>query len=197
MNVIASFFLRAKHWQMFLLLFGLMFISQVAVVMNPTLLAVRSPADLGKADLLPGVPMAIFMICFLGWFWAMGSLLSSVVPSTLRLRMGFFRLALIYPLVYMPFFIFIMFSDGPKPAMVVLILPLHLFAMFCLFYDLYYVSKGLALAETGKPVSFYDYAGPFFLLWFFPIGIWVIQPRINRIYAQKCSAEPIIGANPV
>jgi hypothetical protein len=30
MKVMASFFLRAKHWQMFLLLFGLMSISQVA-----------------------------------------------------------------------------------------------------------------------------------------------------------------------
>ena len=161
MNVIASVFLRAKHWQMFFLLFGSMLIGQVVVFMSPHLLAARSPGDLGKANLLPGIPMAISMICFVGWLWAIGSLLSSVVLPPLRLRMGFFRLSLIYPVVYVPFFIFLMFSNNPMLTMVALILPLHLFAMFCMFYDLYFVSKSLALAETGRPASFYDYAGPF------------------------------------
>jgi len=49
------------------------------------------------------------------------------------------------------------------------IVPLHFFAMFCLFYDLYFVSKSLVTAETRRPVTFYDYAGPFFLIWFFPM----------------------------
>lgn len=66
-------------------------------------------------------------------------------------------------------------------------IPFHLFAMVCMFYDLYFVSKSLVLAETSKPVSFYDYAGPFFLLWFFPLGIWVIQSRINRLYESRMS----------
>ncbi len=53
-----------------------------------------------------------------------------------------------------------------------------------MFYDLYFVSKNLVLAETSKSASFYDYAGPFFLIWFFPVGVWFIQPRINRLYGQ-------------
>jgi hypothetical protein len=50
------------------------------------------------------------------------------------------------------------------------------------------VAKNLVKAETGKRVTFYDYAGPFFLLWFFPIGVWFIQPRINQLYAEKHNA---------
>jgi hypothetical protein len=47
-------------------------------------------------------------------------------------------------------------------------------------------------------VSFYDFSGPFFLLWFFPIGIWIIQPRINRLFtdwerAQYNQEKPAIG----
>jgi|HubBroStandDraft_2_1064218.scaffolds.fasta_scaffold26755_3 hypothetical protein len=72
-----------------------------------------------------------------------------------------------------------------------LIFPLHFLAMFCLFYLLYFVSKSLVLAETCKPASFNDYAGPFFLIWFFPIGIWFIQPRINRQYME--SFAPVGG----
>jgi uncharacterized RDD family membrane protein YckC len=56
--------------------------------------------------------------------------------------------------------------------------------MFCMLYLLYFVSKNLVLAETRKPASFPDYAGPFFLIWFFPIGIWFTQPRINRLYER-------------
>ena len=32
--------------------------------------------------------------------------------------------------------------------------------------------------------SFYDYAGAFFLLWFFPLGIWILQPRVNALAAM-------------
>jgi uncharacterized RDD family membrane protein YckC len=56
--------------------------------------------------------------------------------------------------------------------------------MFCMFYDVYFVSKNLVLAETSKSASFYDYARPFFLIWFFPVGVWFIQPRINRLHGQ-------------
>jgi hypothetical protein len=53
-----------------------------------------------------------------------------------------------------------------------------------MFYNLYFVSKNLVVAETGKPASFHDYAGPFFLIWFFPIGIWFIQPGSTE-YMQR------------
>jgi hypothetical protein len=33
-----------------------------------------------------------------------------------------------------------------------------------------------------KPVTFSDFAGEFFLIWFFPVGIWIIQPRINKLF---------------
>jgi hypothetical protein len=35
----------------------------------------------------------------------------------------------------------------------------------------------------------------FFLIWFFPIGVWIIQPRINRLYAVKKNADPLAYPN--
>jgi hypothetical protein len=181
MNVIASFFLRAKHWQIFLLLFGIGFVGDVAV-MTSTLATARSPEDFDKIVLPFGLVMVLFMFCFLAWFWSMGSFLSSIVQPALRLKMGFFRFALVYPALYI--FVFFALFQSTKPVLLAVIFPLHFFAVFCLFYDLYFVSKSLVLAETRKPASFYDYAGPFFLIWFFPIGVWFTQPRINRLYAE-------------
>jgi len=55
--------------------------------------------------------------------------------------------------------------------------------MACVLYVLYFVAKSLSLAETGRPVSALDYFGSFFLIWFFLVGVWIIQPRIYCRYA--------------
>lgn len=187
MSMIKGMFLRAKHWQIFSLLFGLMIISQISILasfpQDP-----RSLEDLRTVFLIFGFMTGLFMICFLGWLWSIGSFLNSVVLEALKLRIGWFRFAIIYPAVY--FFVFIAFFQSPNSGMFAIIMPLHLLAMFCMFYSLYFVSKNLVLAETGKQASFYDFAGPLFLIWFFPIGIWFVQPRVNKIYTQIGNGEP-------
>lgn len=64
------------------------------------------------------------------------------------------------------------------------IFPLHLLAIFCQFYSWYFVSKGLALAENSRPVLLSDYLGYFVGIWILPVGIWIVQPRVNRLYAN-------------
>jgi len=70
----------------------------------------------------------------------------------------------------------------------VMTIPVHLFAVFCMFCNLYFVAEGLVIAETDERASFFDCLGPFLLLWFAIIGVWFIQPRINRLYAEKRNA---------
>jgi hypothetical protein len=188
MNGIAALFLRAKHWQIFLLLFGVMFVGDVAM-MSPTAMTAQPGAQLWKISPLFAVMMVLCMVFFLGWLWSMGSFLSSIVQPSLRLATGFFRVAVFFPAIY--FSLFIASFPGFNSSAFVIIIPLHLFAMFCMLYLLYFVSKSLVLADTGKSASFYDYAGPFFLIWFFPVGVWIIQPRINRLYVERQNAEPL------
>jgi hypothetical protein len=181
MNAISRLFLRAKHWQIFLL-FMVLLIAGWFGLLGSLINATRAPQDFGKGLLYFEIPTVINMVCILLWLWSMGSFLSSRVETSLRQKMGFFRFALIYPVPYV--FAFLAVFLNPAPIVFAIIFPLHCFAMFCLFYDLYFVSKSLVLAETGKPVTFYDFAGPFFLLWIYFVGVWLIQPRINRLYAN-------------
>jgi hypothetical protein len=174
MNVVASFFLRAKHWQIFLLLFGLYIVGAVAAT-------AQSPPAIAKIGTLFGAVVVLAMFCTLAWFWSMGSFLSSIVHPALRPKMGFFRFALTYPALYIFVFIALFQSAATRPALFAVIFPFHFFAVFCMLYDLYFVSKNLVLAETSKSASFGDYAGPLFFLWFFPVGVWFIQPRINSL----------------
>ena len=189
MNTVARFFLRAKHWQMFFLLLGIFLVANVAL-MTSMLTMTPSKEVFGKADMFYGGTMVLFTLFFVGWFWSLGSFPRSSADPALRLKMAFFRFAVIYILLYMPIFFALFYSITVHPAVFGIIFPLHLFAVYCMFYLLYFVSKSLALAESSKPVSFYDYSGPFFLLWFFPVGIWVIQPRVNRLFEQYGNAEP-------
>jgi hypothetical protein len=196
MDKISNLFLRAKHWQIFLLLFGLGFVGNVAAIVSSVSATTRSPENFGKVGIPFVIVMTLFMFCFLGWFWSMGLFLGSIVQPSLRLKTGFFRFALVYPGPYILVFMVLFQSTTTNPTMFAVIFPFHLLATFCMFYDLYFVSKSLVLAETNKPTSFYDYAGAFFLIWFFPIGVWFTQPRINRLYAERGSIEPLTGAAP-
>jgi len=63
--------------------------------------------------------------------------------------------------------------------------PLHLLAMFSIFYVMAFAARNLIMAERQSPVTFYDYSGPFFLLWFFPVGVWIVQPRVNRLVSAQ------------
>ena len=52
-------------------------------------------------------------------------------------------------------------------------------------YIMYFLSKTLVSVEKKTIAVFRDYAGEFFLLWFFPIGLWILQPRIAGVLEKN------------
>ena len=66
-----------------------------------------------------------------------------------------------------------------------LIIPLHLFSMFCIIHTIYFVAKAYKIAETQRAVTFSDFVGEFFLAWFFIIGVWIMQPKINTMVNEQ------------
>src|SRR5260370_33145840 len=106
MGTVATYFLRAKHWQIFLLLFGIGWVGGIAAMLLD-LVTARSPEEFLKISLPFGFVMVLFMFCLLAWLWSLGSFLSSVVHPELRLKMGFFRFALAYAAFYIPIFFFL------------------------------------------------------------------------------------------
>jgi len=138
--------------------------------------------------------MPIMMIFFLGglfgWLWAIAINLQEKLPEDLKLKANIFKTFLLIPTIY--FVIFFVFLDsimsgaiengtGLDPAIFALIVPFHLFAMFCIFYCLYFVSKTFKTVELQRKVTFSEFAGEFFMLLFFPVGIWILQPKINKM----------------
>jgi hypothetical protein len=182
MRSIKRYFLRAKHWQIFVMLFGAGLLGDLLVIAsNPP--PAESWSDLGNVGKIYVELAFLIMICFLGWMWSMGSFLNSIVKPKLRMGTGFFCFRLFYPPVYGVAFLAVL--ERRNAHLLEMILPFHLLAMVCLLYQPKFVSKSLVMAETGKSKAFRDYAGLFLLIWFFPIGVWFIQPRINQLYATR------------
>jgi hypothetical protein len=180
MRALTRFFLKAKHWQLFGL--GLLIVVFGEMLMGGVVMSLQrgeSSAWVFASGIVMGVTLSSVMV----WFWTVGSYLNSVAPEIVRPKMSFFRFSAIYPALY-GFVAGSVFFGAPNGLWLLAIMPWHFLAMICVFYDLYFVAKNLAVAETGKRAEFYDFAGPFFLMWFYPIGVWFVQPRLNRLYQR-------------
>lgn len=185
-------FLTLKHWQLFGLLMGIPMIFQIISIGS----IVSSNDPTAEFKFFP-VMMILYLGLFLGWFYSLGTNLHKRLPETVNMNLKKFKIFLLIPAIYMVLFTFYMssiFSNvstgiEPNPAIWGIIFPLHLFSMFCLFYCLYFISKELKAVEWQKPVTFSDFAGEFFLIWFFPLGIWIIQPRINKLFENNTDGQ--------
>jgi hypothetical protein len=191
-------FLKARHWQLFLLTFGLAMIFQF-IIMGTMFASIGNGEQPDPGAFLRffyafPVMMAILTGTLFGWFWSIAIGLQKKLPANVTMKTSKFKIFFFIPLLYM---VLISITVGaamigilekgaePNPALIAglmaIILPLHLFSMFCMFYCLYFVSKTIKTIELQRETTFSDFAGEFFLIWFYPVGIWIIQPRINQM----------------
>lgn len=200
-----SVFLRLKHWQLFVLLLGIPVVMEIFMV--STMITTRDFTIVMKA--FP-VMMAVMMAVFFGWFYALGTGLHKKLPETVPMNLGLFKAFLLIPVVYIIGFSFymthlmgfMMTADlipahntppGPIPVRDLspelgaffLIVPLHLCSMFCIFYCIYFIAKALKAVELQRPVVLGDYIGEFFLIWFYIVGVWIIQPKVNKLFGPQ------------
>ena len=182
-----NFLLRLKHWQLFLLLIGLPLIMDIILIV--TMITAENPFP-SMIFIFP-IVMIICMTIFFGWFYALGTNLHKRLPGSVKMNLTRFKIFLFIPIAYILFIcLFMIFvlnrtiadEEAPNVGLFGFIIPIHLFSMFCIFYCLYFNAKALKAVELQRPVTFGDFAGEFFLIWFYPIGIWIIQPRINNLF---------------
>jgi hypothetical protein len=186
MNRIERFFVRAKHWQIFLLFVAVFAVGQLPLIGDFTA-AAKSQEGQGVIRGLAQLVGELVVWGFLLWLWSLGSFLASVAPPARTLKRRFFLFTIVCSAAYVPVSIALFQSIDRK--LFIVTIPLHLFGVFCMFCNLYFVAEGLETAETGERASFFDCLGPFLLLFFGIIGVWFIQPRINRLYAEKQTAQ--------
>jgi hypothetical protein len=183
-----TLFLRLKHWQLFIMVFVIPAICQIIFM-------TRVFSENNPRLILQFFPVLLILYCsvLFGWYYALATNLQKKLPETVKMNVTRFRWFFFIPAVYILFlcvFLFSVFGNmangfQPNPVIFFVIVPVHLFSIFCILYCLLFTAKALKSVELQKPVTFSDFSGEFFLIWFFPIGVWFIQPRINKLFVTE------------
>ena len=196
-----NLFLKAKHWQLFLLTWGLPLTFQMVMTFS----TLSHTLSNGMPDIeqlllyLKFFPlmMALFMGIQFGWFWSVGVGFQKKLPPNVNMPLSRFKILFFIPLLYLVVLLVYMSTiisglmeqrQPPPPetimGMASVVVPLHLFSMFCIFHSLYFVAKTLKNVELQREAKFEEFVAEFFLIWFSPIGVWILQPRINKMAEQ-------------
>lgn len=192
------------HWKLFILVFGIPFAGMMIAMIGTIFMAVsqREPEPATFIPIMIVFPLiGLFgAVVQLYWMWSMATGLQSYMhPDMRKLRVKRFKVFFFIPWIYFAVFMSTIIiittqiepSDNGDPSDILWAIPLfilaflmHFFSMFCIFYTLYFIAKTLVSAELQREAHFSDYIGDFFLIWFFPVGVWFIQPRVNKIVSE-------------
>ncbi len=144
------------------------------------------------------------------WFWSIGVTLQKYLHPDVQLKSKLFKFCVIGLLASMLILIFGMNKfmgftldmqriETPShdlPAEIIAWIPiffiLYFFLLFAQVYSLYFMAKTIKSGVLNRRARFSDYIGEFFLLWFWPIGVWFLQPAINKIVETEFEEHLII-----
>lgn len=202
-------FLNAKHWQLFTLMIGLPIIVQFG-----SMIAILTSAVNGTKEpplfVMPAyiILMVLFSILSgattFGWIWSIASGLQEKIPNGITMKFKKFKTFYLIAMGYMLLivlgaFIFVPISMQPdfvpsvgaSGIILLLFIPLHFLAIFGIFYGLYFAAKTLKTVELRREVEFSEFIGEFLMLWFSFIGVWIIQPKLNKLVNQEIEEESV------
>lgn len=168
---------------MFTLTWGFPFLINLFSFADPTLLFGLFP-----------IMMFVFMFAVLGWIWSIANGLHSKLPDDVKLNIRSFRMYFLFAMGYCLFLScwlsYIIFAGEQLnaieiPGLLGLLLSLHLLSMICIVMGIRFAAKTIKSIELGRMAKFNDYIAEFFLIWFSPVGVWILQPRLNKMMEQE------------
>jgi len=135
---------------------------------------------------------AIFEFVLFGWLLGVGLYFNARLHSGPLVPALLPKVAFAFTLAYALFGIPLLFGQ-PTDSVSVAVLPLHLLAMVANFFLLWFGCSALRSFELGRRASFYDFAGPFFVVWLLcvplPIGPFIVQSRARQLASETSAAQ--------
>lgn len=199
-------FLKAEHWQLFLAGIVVPFVLQVVLfrdffrTIEELAYIMESVGDISPSLELPRsfifVPIIILLSVGvqIAWLWSVVVGLEKKLPEDMYHGSNtLFKISLFAPIATFLYAIYLMYDmmnnvmTGMMPNIsgFFLLFPLSFFSTFGMFYVVYFVAKRIKTVELQAIPRFEDWTGEFFLIAFFPIGVWILQPRINDLYKNQ------------
>ncbi|MBU0481181.1 MAG: hypothetical protein KKG47_08770 [Proteobacteria bacterium] len=126
-------------------------------------------------ELIPFGTSLFFCIMF-GWIFLLGIVLQNKVEAFLKKSTTLLKICFSLSVIYIIFLETVWEFNPPSYFLV-----FHMVVMFCIVYQVYFVARSLVVAEARQLLDFDRYIGTMLLIWFFPIGIWFVHPRIRNV----------------
>jgi len=200
-----KFFLTLKHWQMFGLLVVIPLCIQALIIICFQKLFISNIKNIDPIFIIKLGYSLLYIygiLLFFSWFYSLGTNLYSInlIPSSLKIKS--FKILMHFIPIYFILFILLFLTitlfdfrvNNFLLDKMIFIAPIHFIAGISLIYCSHFVFKALNMVEKNRDVSGKEIFFDFLLLVIFPIGIWFIQPRINKIFVGNDN-EKITNSN--
>jgi zinc transporter ZupT len=111
------------------------------------------------------------------WIYSIGIEFNKKIPEHRKLNKIILIALIAYPIIYIPIGMTLLISGI---ADMNTILPFHFGAMICMFLLIILTSITIIKFEKAEKLKQSNGIGLFFGIWCFIIGIWYIQPKLNK-----------------
>jgi hypothetical protein len=162
--------LQIPAWLLFVLLVAIPAALQAAAI------------PLSIRPITSGLMTVVWALLTFGWIWSIGIESNRRLPPDLRKSTVWFTGGYAFALLYLAVAVLFVF---PAPGIMAIMMFPHLLAMFFIFYGLWFSARQFMTLRRMERVAALDVLGPFFGMWFFPIGMWLVQPRVNEILGSR------------
>lgn len=150
-----------------------------------------------SGSIVEGTIGALGFGIFIGWIYSIGTSMNELIPYKLRPNGIYFKVSCLFTVVAI-IVILIIFGgysidqDNYQQYgyWIWVLLPFHFYLIWSLIYIFYFASKALTSVIEGEVVGFGESYRVFFAMWFYPIGVWFIQPAVQKILLKSKTLPP-------
>ncbi len=127
------------------------------------------------------------MLVLFAWMFSIGAWSNRQLAAAKRRSPILYGAGLTIPIIYLLLYIFLFipqFADGGPDKPPLWMLPMHMLSLAGIFYGIWYTASQLKALLESHDANYMIFSNTFFLLFIFPIGIWLIQPGVNQLYSS-------------
>lgn len=160
--------LSVKHWHLFVLTFG------IQVILKFISFNIDYVANYWVILQAFGVSLA--MVVFFSWLWSIVTVLAKRKNVFFTISIALIAIDSLITLLTILFF---------NTLVDVLLPPLSIVTLISIVYSVLFAAKALKSIELHRETNSSEYMGDFLLLLMFPVGVWFVQPRVNKAWLQR------------
>lgn len=155
-------FLMAKHWQLFFLIVGLPMVF-----------------DFFEMHSIQTVTIFISSAVLFTWLFSIEYELSKILKRVTDRKSVVFRVTFFLVIIYFSVLLILIISEASFESIYWLVF--HTICFVLVLKLFYHCAKLIRQAELIRELESSEIFTYFILMWFFPVGVWVLQPKLNKI----------------